>query len=226
MVKRTLHERPDMKWYVFMEADSFILWSTLQQYLATLDSSKPIYAGKQMLIANDMFAHRGFAFIVSQPALRTVVDYYSAHKAEIEKFTDGHWAGDCVLGKTFADAGVPFTNAWPALQVDYPGLVQYTRADPRPEADKLRLWCGTPVSYHHMSATMIEEMWNFEQDWIAQNDAVSVVAQPKVPRTTQCPRPLTNVAQITGTIRHRDIFTILIMPQMMSQRTDFDNLSD
>jgi hypothetical protein len=114
------------------------------------------------------------AFIVFQPALRIVVDYYSAHKAEIEKFTDGHWAGDCVLGKTFTDAGVPFTNAWPAFQVDYPGLVQYTRANFRPNADKLRLWCGTPVSYHHMSAAMVEEMWNFEQDWISHNDPVSL----------------------------------------------------
>lgn len=193
MVNKTLHERPDMKWYVFMEADSFILWSTLQQYLATLDPTKPIYAGKQMLIANDMFAHGGSAFIVSQPALRIVVDYYSAHKAEIEKFTDGHWAGDCVLGKTFTDAGVPFTNAWPAFQVDYPGLVQYTRADARPNNEKLRLWCGTPVSYHHMSAAMVEEMWEFEQDWISRNDPVSEL------RSQYRRRPL--IQKIIG---HRD----------------------
>jgi hypothetical protein len=174
MVNKTLHERPNMKWYLFMESDSFVQWSTLQQYLATLDPTRAIYAGKQMLISDDMFVHGGSAFIVSQPALRIVVDYYSAHKAEIEQFTDGHWAGDCVLGKTFTDAGVPFTNAWPAFQVDYPGLVQYTRADFRPNADKLRLWCGTPVSYHHMSAAMVEEMWNFEQDWISHNDPVSL----------------------------------------------------
>lgn len=110
MVNRTLHERPDMKWYVFMEADSFLLWSTLQQYLATLDHTKAIYVGKQMLISNDIFAHGGSAFIVSQPALRAVVNHYSIHKTEIEKFTDGHWAGDCVLGKTFKDADIPLTK--------------------------------------------------------------------------------------------------------------------
>lgn len=173
MVNETLVEHPNMTWYVFMEADSFILWSTLLQYLGTVDSTKAIYAGKQMLISGDVFAHGGSAFVVSQPAMRTVVDYYTAHKAEIEKLTNGHWAGDCVLGKTFTDSGVPFTNAWPAFQVDYPGLVQYTRADARPNGEQLRLWCGTPVSYHHMSAAMVEEMWDFEQDGNAENDAVS-----------------------------------------------------
>lgn len=69
-------------------------------------------------------------------------------------------------------------NAWPAFQVDYPGLVQYTRSDSRPNAENLRLWCGTPVSYHHMSATMVEEMWEFEQDWIAHNNAVSIAKPP------------------------------------------------
>lgn len=131
MVNKTLQERPNMKWYVFVEADSFLLWSMLQRYLATLDSTKPVYAGQQTLISGDVFAHGGSGFVVSQPALRMVVDHYAAHKAEIEEFTDGHWAGDCVLGKAFTDSGVPFTNAWPAFQGDYPGLVQYTRPDAR-----------------------------------------------------------------------------------------------
>lgn len=176
MVDKTLYERPNMKWYVFMEADSFLLGSMLQQYLATLDSTEPVYAGKQMLIGDDLFAHGGSGFVVSQPALRTVVDYYTAHKAEIEEFTAGHWAGDCVLGKAFTDSGVPFTNAWPAFQVDYPGLVQYTRADARANDKTSRLWCGTPISYHHMSAAMVEEMWNFEKNWSAVHNAVSRTA--------------------------------------------------
>lgn len=175
MVNKTLHECPDMKWYVFLEADSFILWSMLLQYLATLDSTQPLYAGKPTLIGDDKFAHGGSGFIVSQPALQMVVNHYAAHKAEIERFTDKHWAGDCVLGKAFTDSGVPLIDAWPATQGDYPGLVPYTRADARANDQKSRLWCGTPVSYHHMSAAMIEELWTFEQDWVGQNGAVSVL---------------------------------------------------
>lgn len=170
MVNKTLHERPDMKWYVFVEADSFILWSMLLQYLDKLDSTKPIYAGSQMFIADVLFAHGGSGFVVSRPALRTLVNHYAANKADIESFTDAHWAGDCVLGKTFTDSGVPFINAWPAFQSDYPGLVPYARAD---GPDELRrVWCYPTVSYHHMSPAMINDLWHWEQEWISKANPV------------------------------------------------------
>jgi hypothetical protein len=51
--------------------------------------------------------------------MKKVVDFYASHQG-IEKFTDGHWAGDCLLGKVFKDAGVPFVNSWPIFQGDYP----------------------------------------------------------------------------------------------------------
>ncbi|KAK3678254.1 hypothetical protein LTR78_001549 [Recurvomyces mirabilis] len=203
MVNRTLHERPNMKWYVFIEADSFLLWSQLLQYLSVLDSTQPIYAGSQMFANGDIFAHGGSGFIVSQPALRQIVPYYSANKATIEQFTEGHWVGDAVLGKTFTDSGVRFKNAWPAFQGDYPGLVPYARADGRSVPDEsLREWCYNTISYHHMSPSMIRELWSFEQEWMTKHNATS------------------------ETIRHKDIFTNLVMPQMMSPRTDWDNLSD
>jgi len=128
MLKRTLQERPDMKWYVFIEADTFLFWSTLQQYLTSLNPSDPIHAGNSMFVGDTRFAHGGSGFVVSQPALQMVVEYYEAHKDEIESFTADHWCGDCVLGKTFTDAGVPFTNAWPAFQSDFPGTYPYIQA--------------------------------------------------------------------------------------------------
>ncbi|GAB1731871.1 hypothetical protein NU195Hw_g5188t1 [Hortaea werneckii] len=203
MVNQTLHERPDFKWYVFIEGDSFLLWSQLQQYLATLDPTDLIYAGSQMFISGVLFAHGGSGFIVSQPAMQRVVDHYSVHKAEIEEFTDGHWAGDCVLGKAFTDSGVPFTNAWPAIQGDYPGLVPYARADGRSVPDEsLREWCYPTISYHHMSPVMTQQLWSFEQEWMMRHNAT------------------------TDILRHKDVFTDFVMPQMMSPRDDWENLSD
>jgi hypothetical protein len=181
MVNRTLHERPDMKWYVFIEADTFLLWSMLQQYLDLLDPTEPIYAGSPTFVGDVQFAHGGSGFVVSQPALRMVVSHYATHKAEIEKFTGSHWAGDCVLGKAFADSGVSLTNAWPTIQGDYPGIIQYAGAVGGDE-NTSHLWCGISVSYHHMSAAMIEELWIFEQNWAAKNDPVrKVVMGPNPP---------------------------------------------
>jgi hypothetical protein len=173
MINRTLYERPDMDWYVFIEADTFILCSMLQQYLATQDPAQLFYAGSQAFIAGDRFAHGGSGFVVSQSAMRKVVDHYVAHKSEIERFTDDHWCGDCVLGKAFTDSGVPLTNTWPAFQGDYPGLVSYAPAESRPVPDESsRVWCHRAISYHHMSPTMTDDLWHFEQAWMAAHNSV------------------------------------------------------
>jgi len=174
MVNRTFFDHPDKRWYVFVEADTYILWSSMLQYLSVLDHTKPHYTGSQMFISGTIFAHGGSGFMVSQPAMKLVVQHYTAHKSEIEAYTDGHWAGDCVLGKAFVEGGTPFTDAWPIMQGDYPGTVPYARPDGRPIADgNKRVWCYPTVSYHHLSPTLIEELWRFEQRWIASKHAVN-----------------------------------------------------
>lgn len=93
MVNRTFSEFPNKKWYIFVEANSFIFWRSTLQYLALIDHTKPHYSGSQMFIGDVLFAHGGSGFFVSQPAMKMVVDYYALHQEEIEKFTDGAGPG-------------------------------------------------------------------------------------------------------------------------------------
>ncbi|KAI5264014.1 hypothetical protein E4T47_08874 [Aureobasidium subglaciale] len=203
MLNKTFHEHPDMKWYVFVEADSHLLWASLLKYLAVLNPSKPHYTGSIMFIGDTVFAHGGSGFMVSQPAMRMVVEHYATHKTEIEAYTNGHWAGDCVLGKVFTESGVKFTDAWPIMQGDYPGLVAYARPDGRPIADpNKRVWCYPTVSYHHLSPDMIEDLWKFEQTWLA------------------------NKPDDSRFLRHKDVFGQYIMPRMSADVEDWDNESD
>ena len=174
MVNRTFYEHPNMKWYVFIEADTFILWSMLQSYLASTDHTKPHYAGDEMSAGKETFAHGGAGFVVSQPALRMVVEYYATYKAEIESLTSGHWAGDILLGRTFLEAGVPLTDVWPLMNGDNPGARLYARADDRSVPNESwQVWCQPTVSYHHMSPAAVEDLWRFEQRWLQTKLAVS-----------------------------------------------------
>ncbi|KAH0078466.1 alpha-1,2-mannosidase, partial [Aureobasidium melanogenum] len=118
MVNGTLHEYPDKKWYIFVEPDTFIFWQNMLVYLSNLDWTKPYYLGGQMQIGDVLFGQGGHEFIVSRPALQNVVTHYQAHQKEYEDFTDGHWAGDCVLGKAFKDSGTPLIWTWPIMQGD------------------------------------------------------------------------------------------------------------
>jgi hypothetical protein len=158
MVNRTLHEYPDKKWYIFVEPDTFIFWQTLLVYLSHLDSSKPYYIGGQMLIGDVFFGHGGHGFTLSRPALEHVVTQYQAHQKEYEDFTEGHWAGDCVLGKAIKDSGTSLTWAWPIFQGDPVGNMNY---------DHQKQWCQPTVSYHHVSSSVIQDLYNFEKTWMS-----------------------------------------------------------
>lgn len=175
MMNRTLVEYPDMRWYVFLEADGFVLWRQLLKWLAFKDHTEPCYTGSQVWDGRTHFAHGGSGFVVSQPAMRMVVEHYTAHKAYLEARVSRHWAGDAVLGLAFRDAGVSFTNAWPMFQGDFLGLVPYAGPDGRPVADNnVRQWCYPTISYHHMTPSMILDLWNWEQQWEAEDSGNTV----------------------------------------------------
>ena len=170
MVNRTLHEYPDKKWYVFIETDTYVLWQDLLNYVGALDWTKQYYVGGQMWIGDIEFAHGGAGFVASRPAVEKVVADFVDRQKYWEDFTNGHWAGDCVLGKAFKDTGTPLLRTWPIWQGDDIGNMNYAKDD-----NAKRLWCMPTVSYHHLSPFAVEDMWLFEQKWIASTKGVSVI---------------------------------------------------
>jgi len=159
-----LHDHPERHWYIFVETDTFLFWETLLAYLVVLDWTKPYYIGGQTWIGDVEFAHGGSGFLVSRPALERVVKQYEDNQRDWEKFTDNHWAGDCVLGTAFKDAGIPLTSAWPIFQGDDIGNMNYGHSQ--------GLWCQPTVSYHHLDASAITGLWNYAQSWATRQPIV------------------------------------------------------
>lgn len=158
MVQETYARKPDAKWYVFMEADTYFSWGTLLAWLAQLNHNDPLYIGTETQIADVIFAHGGSGFIVSNPALKRVVNDYAARPAEIHAYTANHWAGDCVLGKILLDNGVPLTFSWPMLQNSHPGeLDEFATVFYR------KPWCFPAVAFHHLTPSDVQSLWEFEQ---------------------------------------------------------------
>lgn len=167
MMRKTLELHPDQKWYIFVEMDTYILWQTLLVYLFDMDWTKPYYLGSQMQIGDVVFAHGGSGYVVSRPTLEMVVRHYVEQNREWEDFTENHWAGDCVLGKAFSDAGVSLSWVWPIFQGDDVGNMNYSVTS----WDR-RLWCHPSVSYHHLSPFAVGDLWEFEQNWLSSNEKV------------------------------------------------------
>ena len=182
MIDKAIEEKPDAKWYVFIEADTYLGWNNLLEFLSNFDDSKPYYVGKHLYINEVEFAYGGAGFALSNPAIMKVSAQRSKHLAEYEDFTKSHWVGDCGLGKVFEDSKIPLYRAFPHLQGDSPATLN-------PATSKIDrdLWCYPTITYHHVSPAEIEDLWDFEQDWykrhqilLRHRDIFMELVRPKI----------------------------------------------
>lgn len=151
---------------MFVETDTYLFWSTTLKYLSTLDHTKPHFVGCQATDKN-IFAQGGSGYVVSNPAIRLLVDYIASNHTELDKFVESKWAGDYILGVVFHQAGIPLTPVWPIYQEHYFGVLDFGIT----HNDK-RFWCYPAGSFHHMTPLAVEDMWNFEQEWIKEENDV------------------------------------------------------
>jgi len=196
MINATAHMYPDKKWYVFVEPDTYLVWSNLLKWLSSgIDPAQPFYFGSEVQIGDDIFAHGGSAFVLSQPAVKMAADRYQHHEQEVLDFTATHWAGDCVLGKVLRDAGVDLTFSWPMFQGGNPALLEWEE-----EKGDQRLWCAPAMSYHHVSPQEKLRLFEFEQNWIRAQQPISSTSFAN-------PSPET-------ILHHRDLFKSFQRPEM------------
>lgn len=163
MIGPALSLHPHAKWFVFMEADTYIFWSNLQHWLSRFDASQPYYLGNQMKIGDDIFAHGGSGFVLSNPAMQAAFRIMQDPEqvTKWETFTASHWAGDCVFGKFLAEeVNVGLHWSHPMLQGD-----AFWEVDLLGEQSGKDRWCFPAVSYHHITAQEVEDLWKFEREW-------------------------------------------------------------
>ncbi|KAI1988294.1 hypothetical protein LOZ54_003277 [Ophidiomyces ophidiicola] len=96
MIDEALALRPEAKWYLFMEADTYMVLPNVGHWLQQFDHTKPYYLGTQMMLGDLVFAYGGAGFFLSNAAMRQFSEYRSTRLAELDKFTASQWAGDAV----------------------------------------------------------------------------------------------------------------------------------
>ncbi|QKX63821.1 uncharacterized protein TRUGW13939_10992 [Talaromyces rugulosus] len=160
MIDEALKMKPTAKWFVFMEADTHIVWPNLVHWVTQLNHQEPHYLGTETQIGEVLFAHGGSGFILSQTAMRLASMQRKTFVDEYDEYTDLEWAGDMVLGKVLKDAGVDLTFTWPLLQNARLGEIE-----PLTNNFYRQPWCWPVVGFHHLSPEDVEQMWKFDQDW-------------------------------------------------------------
>lgn len=159
MLEKTWQLQPNKKWYVYIEADTYLIQSNLRLWLERLDSSQPLYLGSPTYLNGEAFSHGGSGFILSGKALSQFAEGDAGVAAKYDETMQGQRYGDYALMKALKDKGVNFTPAWPMLQNEKPSTIPF---GPGPD-NGVRHWCQPLVTMHHITPNESSQIWAFEQ---------------------------------------------------------------
>ena len=74
IAEKTYRMRPDYDWYLFTDADTYVMWSTLMLWLEHLDASKQLYLGSVAMLGDFPFGHGGSGYLVSKPSMKALFE--------------------------------------------------------------------------------------------------------------------------------------------------------
>lgn len=153
MVEETWAMVPDKKWYIFIDADTYVLWSSLLLWLSKLDPSRKTYAGSEVNQEGQRFAHGGSGYVLSHA---TMYEYTVTHKGTAAIFDPrirNYCCGDLVLGMALEEQGNDVQEVWPLIT----GESQWTMPF-GPE-----YWCHPQFTLHHMGISEMKSLSEFEE---------------------------------------------------------------
>lgn len=160
MMDGALEVKPDAKWFIFIESDTYMVWQNLVNWLAHLDHTRSYYLGSPMQQDQMLFGYGGSGVILSSKAMGRLHAHWTEAQDELEQMTATEWAGDCVLARALEATHIYLTWAWPMMMTMRPWEVDHFS-----EQYQKQPWCYPVISYHHMDAHDIEAMWEFERGW-------------------------------------------------------------
>lgn len=162
MLQHAWSVRPDAKWFVFMDADSYVMWTPLMNWLSTLNHRHALYMGSSVGRPPVQFAHGGSVVIISRGAMLRSFGRDSQYFRKYEKKTIKTCCGDLMVAHALYDSGVKIAigeNQYPYAKWKFqgePNWLVYGNKDN---------WCAPIMSFHHVSMQNIQDIWEFEQDW-------------------------------------------------------------
>ena len=153
--------RPERDWYVFIEADTYLMRSNLYGWLGQFDPKKPYYFGNPTRNPhfNDgdtyPFAHGGSGIVLSGAALRWfAVNNRGAAGRWDADIADMWFGGYVVAAALYEELGLNITGVWPLLSGFKPTTVPYG-----PD-----VWCKAVVALHHVLPEENSAIWRFERE--------------------------------------------------------------
>jgi Fringe-like len=144
--------QPEMDWYLHIDADTYVIWSSLVEWLAKLDPTKESYLGSLSFINNLPFGHGGSGMLMSGAAMRNFVVHHNGTAGRWDYKIHKECCADWVLAQILKEYGMKLMNSWPTIQGESQSTIPF---------DGTR-WCQPLVTMHHVSPFEAQQMGDFE----------------------------------------------------------------
>ncbi|KAG9229918.1 hypothetical protein BJ875DRAFT_409922 [Amylocarpus encephaloides] len=155
-LEKTWAMKPDMDWYILIDADTYVVWSNMMLWLGILDPKKKWYFGSEVNIAGIHFAHGGSGIILSKEFMYEIVVTHKGAASRWDPRTQGKCCGDLVLAEMMLEYGTKLHDVWPMMSGERPSSMPFGPGTPN-------YWCKPALTMHHLSPTDMKEFTHFEE---------------------------------------------------------------
>ncbi|KAK4120674.1 glycosyltransferase family 31 protein [Parathielavia appendiculata] len=215
IAEKTYAMRPGYDWYLFIDADTYVLWPNLMQWLKTLDPAEKLYLGSVTVINNFNFAHGGSGYIVSKAAMEEFVGKHPGVGNEYDVRAKNECCGDYLFALALkAKTEVAVQQMWPTINGEKPSTLPFGPTH----------WCHPIVTMHHMNAEELNTFWQFERRHLLQSTTTIITHQHGQSTKTRSPPPPSPPPP--RPLLMKDIYTAYVAPYLNASRDDWDNLAD
>lgn len=159
MLLHAYNTNPNLDWYIFMDADSYIMFDNLMAYLQTLNPNKPYYLGSVAMYNDEPFNHGGSGVIISRKAMEKTFGEHPEWVTEAEEKTIESCCGDYMVAHVMQQADIHPPYSWkpPHVSNQVQGepyqTVKFTTDN----------WCERISTFHHLNPGDIELLWEYER---------------------------------------------------------------
>ncbi|KAH7324084.1 hypothetical protein BKA65DRAFT_79996 [Rhexocercosporidium sp. MPI-PUGE-AT-0058] len=156
MLEKTWALKPDMDWYIFIDADTYLVWSNLLVWLETLDPSTKSYYGSAVTWGGIRFAHGGSGYIVPNAMMHELAVKQNGTATHWDTKLQDHCCGDVALSAALQEHGGILEGRWPLISGEAPWTMPFG-----PGTTGYRCWPA--MTMHHLTPSGMEEFLAYEE---------------------------------------------------------------
>ncbi|KAL5330310.1 hypothetical protein ACEPPN_003836 [Leptodophora sp. 'Broadleaf-Isolate-01'] len=159
-----------MKWFLFIDTDTYIEWDNLAELLSHFDASSQYFFGSPVWVSDVVFGHGGTGYVLSYGTMEALNKVSSSIPLDDPMYSQyglnvtSLCCGDLALAKVLQDkAGIKIKGFWLMFNGEIPSSTTYGG----------EIWCEPVVSLHHIGEKNLAALWTWVEGWKKRTKSVA-----------------------------------------------------